>query len=50
MKSGTIVYNIWRDSPVPLYISIYVFDLNDTEFLNGTAKPRLKQRGPFVYK
>jgi hypothetical protein len=51
LKKGTFLYNLWHDSPVPLYISIYVFDLgNDTEFLNGSAKPRLRQRGPFVYK
>ncbi|CAF1007395.1 unnamed protein product [Adineta steineri] len=50
LSSGTFAYKIWRDPPVPFYISIYVFDLNDTEFLNGSAKPRLRQRGPFVYK
>ncbi|CAF1499933.1 unnamed protein product [Rotaria magnacalcarata] len=50
LKPGTILYNNWRDSPVPYYISIYVFDLQNTEFLNGTSKPSLKQRGPFVYK
>ncbi|CAF0969014.1 unnamed protein product [Rotaria sordida] len=50
LKQGTVVYKIWHDSPVPLYISIYVFDLaNEIEFLNG-GKPNLIQRGPFVYK
>ncbi|UJR36346.1 hypothetical protein I4U23_029073 [Adineta vaga] len=50
LKPGTFLYDTWRDSPVPTYTSIYVFDLNDTEFLNGTSKPFLRQRGPFVYK
>ncbi|CAF3376522.1 unnamed protein product [Rotaria sp. Silwood1] len=50
LKPGTMAYDSWHDSPVPLYISFYVFDLNDTEFLNGTSKPQLKQRGPFVYR
>ncbi|CAF0903804.1 unnamed protein product [Rotaria sordida] len=50
LKPGTMLYNNWHDSPVPLYISFYVFDLNNTEFLNGTSKPHVKQRGPFVYK
>ena len=50
LKSGTTVYKIWHDTPVPFYISIYVFDLiNEIEFLNGT-KPHLVQRGPFVYR
>ncbi|CAF2858108.1 unnamed protein product [Rotaria sp. Silwood2] len=50
LKQGTILYKIWHDTPVPLYISIYVFDLvNEVEFLNG-GKPHLIQRGPFVYR
>ncbi|CAF3534142.1 unnamed protein product [Adineta steineri] len=50
LKQGTVVYQLWRDSPVPLYMSIYVFDLvNEKDFLNG-GKPRVIQRGPFVYK
>ena len=45
-----MVYKLWRDAPVPLSISFYVFDLaNGPEFLNG-SKPRLVQRGPFVYR
>ncbi|CAF0930952.1 unnamed protein product [Adineta ricciae] len=50
LKQGTVVYKLWRDSPVPYYISIYIFDLiNEVDFLNG-AKPQLIERGPFVYK
>jgi hypothetical protein len=50
LKPGTVVYKLWRDSPVPIYISIYVFDLaNENEFLKG-VKPHLIQRGPFVYQ
>lgn len=50
LKEGTVVYNLWRDSPVPWFISIYVFDLtNANDFLNG-AKPIVIQRGPFVYR
>jgi len=49
LKQGTVAYKLWRDPPVPFYISIYVFDLvNQNEFLNG-GKPHLIQRGPFVY-
>ncbi|UJR09756.1 hypothetical protein I4U23_013983 [Adineta vaga] len=50
LKQGTVVYKLWRDSPVPMYISIYVFDLiNEADFLNG-GKPQVVERGPFVYK
>jgi scavenger receptor class B, member 1 len=45
-----MLYKLWRDTPVPLTIAFYVFDLvNENEFVNGN-KPHLVQRGPFVYK
>lgn len=50
LRQGTVVYNLWRNSPVPWFISIYVFDLiNQNDFING-AKPIVIQRGPFVYR
>ncbi len=50
LKDGTLAYKAWRNPPVPLHIAFYVFDLNDTEFLNGTKPPFVRQRGPFVYE
>ncbi|CAF0851637.1 unnamed protein product [Didymodactylos carnosus] len=50
LKEGTLLYNNWVSSPVPIYLFLYVFDLkNVDEFLNG-SKPVLYQRGPFVYR
>lgn len=50
MNEGTFLYDLWRDSPVPMTMAFYIFDLeNEEQFLNG-EKARLVQRGPFVYK
>ncbi|KAM3939936.1 scavenger receptor class B member 1 isoform 2-T2 [Leptodactylus fuscus] len=48
-KSG-FAYEMWRDLPVPFFMSIHVFEvMNPKEVLSG-EKPRLEERGPYVYR
>lgn len=43
-------YTMWKDVPVPFYMSVYFFNvLNPKEILNG-EKPMVEQRGPYVYR
>ena len=50
LKQGSVLYDLWRNAPVPMTIEFYIFDLvNEKEFRNG-EKPHLVQRGPFVYR
>ncbi|KAK6305077.1 scavenger receptor class B member 1 isoform X2 [Coregonus clupeaformis] len=43
-------YTMWKDIPVPFFMSVYFFNvLNPTEFLAG-EKPMVEQRGPYVYR
>ncbi|XP_062930054.1 scavenger receptor class B member 1 isoform X1 [Mobula hypostoma] len=45
-----LAYTMWRDIPVPFYMSVYFFEVkNPQEFLRG-EKPALAQRGPYVYR
>ncbi|XP_061656345.1 scavenger receptor class B member 1 isoform X2 [Phyllopteryx taeniolatus] len=45
-----VSYTMWKDIPVPFYMSVYFFNiLNPKEVLNG-EKPMLEQRGPYVYR
>ncbi|KAM9793685.1 scavenger receptor class B member 1 isoform X2 [Syngnathus typhle] len=45
-----MTYRMWKDIPVPFYMSVYFFHvLNPKEVLNG-EKPMLEQRGPYVYR
>ncbi|XP_075033082.1 scavenger receptor class B member 1 isoform X3 [Mixophyes fleayi] len=40
---------MWRDLPVPFFMSIYIFEVkNSKEVLLG-ERPRVEQRGPYVY-
>ncbi|XP_074015473.1 scavenger receptor class B member 1 isoform X1 [Numenius arquata] len=46
----SISFGMWKDIPVPFYMSVYLFEvLNPKEALQG-AKPVLNQRGPYVYR
>ncbi|XP_070781089.1 scavenger receptor class B member 1 isoform X3 [Enoplosus armatus] len=43
-------YTMWKDVPVPFYMSVYFFNvLNPQEILAG-EKPMVEQRGPYVYR
>ncbi|XP_041826592.1 scavenger receptor class B member 1 isoform X2 [Melanotaenia boesemani] len=45
-----ISYNMWKDLPVPFFMSVYFFNvLNPQEILKG-EKPMVEQRGPYVYR
>ncbi|XP_075996075.1 scavenger receptor class B member 1 isoform X3 [Genypterus blacodes] len=43
-------YTMWKDVPVPFFMSVYFYNvLNPKEILKG-EKPMLEQRGPYVYR
>ncbi|XP_029921647.1 scavenger receptor class B member 1 isoform X2 [Myripristis murdjan] len=43
-------YTMWKDIPVPFYMSVYFFNvLNPKEILKG-EKPMVEQKGPYVYR
>ncbi|NWX85564.1 SCRB1 protein, partial [Nothoprocta ornata] len=47
---SSIAFGMWKDIPVPFYLSVHFFEvLNPQEILQG-AKPVVRQRGPYVYR
>uniref|UniRef100_A0A8B9I1Y9 Scavenger receptor class B member 1 n=1 Tax=Anser brachyrhynchus TaxID=132585 RepID=A0A8B9I1Y9_9AVES len=47
---SSISFGMWKDIPVPFYLSVHLFEvLNPNEVLEG-GKPILTQRGPYVYR
>lgn len=45
-----MTYTMWKDVPVPFFMSVYFFNvLNSKEVLKG-EKPMVEQRGPYVYR
>ncbi|XP_042297858.1 scavenger receptor class B member 1 isoform X1 [Sceloporus undulatus] len=50
LEPNSMAFNLWKDIPVPFYMSIYFFEvLNPNEVLRG-EKPIVNQRGPYVYR
>ncbi|KAH0625378.1 hypothetical protein JD844_014855 [Phrynosoma platyrhinos] len=50
LDPNSIAFNLWKDIPVPFFMSVYFFEvLNPNEVLRG-AKPMVNQRGPYVYR
>jgi len=46
---GSIAYDIWHVTPMPIVLSFYLFNLtNPHEFEKG-APPRLEELGPYIY-
>ena len=41
---------MWKEIPVPFYLSIYFFEVvNPDQILKG-EKPVVRERGPYVYR
>lgn len=49
LRQGGQKYESWIDTPVPVYYKVFVFNLtNPKQFMAG-ARPRVQERGPYVY-
>lgn len=49
LRQGSQKYESWISTPVPVYYRVFVFNLtNPTGFMKGN-RPRVKERGPYVY-
>uniref|UniRef100_A0A4X1UNS3 Scavenger receptor class B member 1 n=1 Tax=Sus scrofa TaxID=9823 RepID=A0A4X1UNS3_PIG len=47
---SSLSFNMWKEIPVPFYLSVYFFDvINPNEILQG-QKPQVRERGPYVYR
>uniref|UniRef100_A0A2I3LTI4 Scavenger receptor class B member 1 n=1 Tax=Papio anubis TaxID=9555 RepID=A0A2I3LTI4_PAPAN len=47
---SSLSFNMWKEIPIPFYLSVYFFDvMNPSEILKG-EKPQVQERGPYVYR
>ena len=47
---NSLSFNMWKEIPVPFYLSVYFFNiLNPEEIVQG-QKPQVQERGPYVYR
>ncbi|XP_036615403.1 scavenger receptor class B member 1 isoform X2 [Trichosurus vulpecula] len=47
---SSLAYGMWKEIPIPFYMSVYLFNVvNPEEVLKG-EKPYIEERGPYVYR
>ena len=50
LKNNSAAFEIWLHPPAKILRKYYIFDvINTAEIEAGTAKPKVNQRGPYVY-
>jgi hypothetical protein len=50
LKNNSAAFEIWRHPPAKMLRKYFVFDvINPAQIESGTAKPKVIQRGPYVY-
>ncbi|KAK9874690.1 hypothetical protein WA026_005510 [Henosepilachna vigintioctopunctata] len=52
LEDGTMQYDTWTNSPVDLYMEVYLFNWTNAEDYEKTGiwtKPRLEELGPYTY-
>ncbi|XP_064098185.1 sensory neuron membrane protein 2-like isoform X2 [Macrobrachium nipponense] len=50
VREGSMSFDIWKTTPFPLILNLYVWNItNQKEFLNG-EKPVLQECGPYVWR
>ncbi|XP_078082226.1 scavenger receptor class B member 1-like [Mustelus asterias] len=48
--SNGFSYTVWKDVPIPFYMSIYFFHIVNPDAILQGEKPIVAQRGPYVYR
>nr|XP_027215929.1 protein croquemort-like [Penaeus vannamei] len=50
VTEGSRAYEIWRLTPVPLFLRLYFFNLTNPDEFEKGAKPIVQQVGPYCYR
>lgn len=50
LKEGSVNYEGWMESPIPIYFEIYMFNWTNSEhYKNHSIKPHFDEMGPYVF-
>lgn len=50
IKEGSRSYEIWRKTPFPLILKVYLFNITNAEAFEKGAKPDVQECGPYVWR
>ena len=50
LKNGSLRYKTWTDSPLPVYMRVYLFNVTNTnDVVLYQDKPDLVEMGPYTF-
>ncbi|KAB0799864.1 hypothetical protein PPYR_07744 [Photinus pyralis] len=52
LSNTSLSFKLWKDPPIPIHLSIYLFDWENAETViksEWKVKPRFEEKGPFVF-
>ncbi|XP_064128126.1 scavenger receptor class B member 1 isoform X1 [Loxodonta africana] len=47
---SSLSFNMWKEIPVPFYLSVYFFHVVNPDNVLKGEKPQVQERGPYVYR
>lgn len=51
LLNGTLNYENWKETPIPMYLEIYLFNwTNSADVHNSSIKPNFAELGPYVFR
>ncbi|XP_041376213.1 lysosome membrane protein 2-like [Gigantopelta aegis] len=50
LKEGGMLYKIWKNFSIPIYMQIYMFNLSNPDEFKSGQKPAMVQTGPYTYR
>ncbi|XP_071547402.1 protein croquemort-like isoform X2 [Panulirus ornatus] len=50
IREGSEAYEMWKATPVPLLLKLYLFNLTNAEDFKNGQKPILQECGPYVWR
>lgn len=50
IANDSMLYDIWQDPPIPIYMQFYMFNLTNPEEVKDGGVPAVLQKGPYTYR
>lgn len=50
LSSSSISYDMWKETPIPMYFKFYMFNWTNAEQFRAGAKPHFEEMGPYVFR
>ncbi|EZA51413.1 protein croquemort isoform X2 [Ooceraea biroi] len=50
LSPSSVSYNMWKETPIPMYFKFYMFNWTNAELFRAGVKPHFEEMGPYVFR